>query len=507
MTRTSPNSTMPYHSRPISETEIDSLPLRFVKLEQGEQETFTDVLLQVWFALAQSGSLATLPPVPDIVSFVDDCSFFYLIFHTHPDELKLAPGDRLTSSPSPPPTASSSKTPPRTSPNKRPHPYAHARPQPLSSNDRSLSDEVIGCVYLSYSSSTQSTLDMGIALRPEARGKGFGRAAITKFLRFSFDTLGVHRVVANVFGPSDLNQQQSARESGAVRWIFEKLGFVPEGVQRRAAFSAAEGIWRDVYPLAMLDVDWVRLGGRRPEGRAGITCPFEAMIERHTAEQEEMSEWMEDPGWGQLRRVASTETIKGPDDEEPPIQKPEPRSPSSTSSFTIPSEHDWRSATPSTDADYSLVSHSPPPDYSPAPSDLYSPFATPSDLYSPSAPPSDIYSPSASPSDLYSPVGTPAPFSMIGSPDLDPPLSPGFSITDEEIIELALLSTRVTPYVVGSLPTTPPSVVPTTLPSVPTTPPSVVSSTSPSVFSLQDGDEPLEYWPSDSDFDGSERGR
>ncbi|KAL5637821.1 hypothetical protein ACGC1H_002178 [Rhizoctonia solani] len=462
---------MPYHSRPISEAEIDSLPLRFVKLEQGEQETFTDVLLQVWCALAQSGSLATLPPVPDIISFVDDCTFFYLVFHTHPDELKLAPGDRLTSAPpSPPPKpASPSKT--RSSPNKRPHPHAHARPQasqPISSNHRSpdgsLSDEVIGCVYLSYSPSTQNTLDLGIALRPEARGKGFGRAAVTKFLRFSFDTLGVHRVVANVFGPSDLNQQQSARESGSVRWIFEKLGFIPEGVQRRAAFSVAEGIWRDVYPLAMLDVDWVRLCGRRPEGRTEITCPFEAMIERHMAEQEEMSEWMEDPGWGQLRRVSSTETIKRHTD--PPIQNPEPRSPSTStsSSFSIPSEHDWRSATPSTDWDDSLVSHSPPPDDSigsPSASDLYSPFGP-----SPTTPNSE-----------------PAPFSMIGSPDLDPPLSPGLS-SNEEIIELVLMAARATPYIVDALPTTPPS-----------------------VLSLQDGDEPLDYWPSDSDFDGSERGR
>ncbi|KDN48344.1 hypothetical protein RSAG8_02936, partial [Rhizoctonia solani AG-8 WAC10335] len=388
---------MPYHSRPLSEAEIDSLPLRFVKLEQGEQETFTNVLLQVWFALAESGSLATLPPVPDIVSFVDDCTFFYLIFHTHPDQLKLAPQDRLTSTPpSPPP-----KSP---SPNKRPHPP-----------DSSLSDEVIGCVYLSYAPSAQSTLNIGIALRPEARGKGFGRAAITKFLRFSFDTLRAHRVVANVFGPSEQNQQQSARESGSVRWIFEKLGFVPEGVQRRAAFSPAEGIWRDVYPLAMLDVDWVRLCGRGPKGRTGITCPFEAMIERQTTEQEEMSEWMEDPGWGGLRRVSSTETIKGRDEQ--------PSSPSS--SFTIPSEHDWRSATPSTDLDSTDA------DYS-----------------------------------------------------LDPPLSPGFSSTSNEIIELASLSPSTTPapYIIGPLPTSPQNGI-----------------------VRQDGHEPLDFWPSDSDFDGSER--
>ncbi|KAH7345771.1 hypothetical protein B0J17DRAFT_641103 [Rhizoctonia solani] len=480
---------MPYHSRPISETEIDSLPLRFVKLEQGEQETFIDVLLQVWCALAQSGSLATLPPVPDIVSFVDDCTFFYLIFHTSPSELKFAPKDHLTSTP-PPKVASSSKSP-RSSPNKRPHPYAHARPpnraSPLtedrSSSEDALptSDEIIGCVYLSHSPSTQSALDIGIALRPEARGRGFGRATITKFIRFAFDALGVHRIVANVFGPSDINQQLSARESGSVRWIFEKIGFVPEGVQRRAAFSAAEGIWRDVYPLSMLDVDWVRLCGRQPEGRAGISSPFDAMLERHNTEREEMSEWMDDPSWGRLRRVLSTETIKGQDNQEP-APKTEARTPSpvhSEFSFTVPSEHDWRSVTPSTDLDYSVVSHSPPPDSivsSPPGSDAFN-FSL-----------SDVFSSRINPA---TPNSEPT-FSMIGSPDLEPPLSPGFSTTDDDIIELAPLS---------GLPPAPPSPSP-----APHSEPILIPQRR-SVFRFADGDEPLDFWQSDSDFDGSERGR
>ncbi|CAE6471158.1 unnamed protein product [Rhizoctonia solani] len=494
---------MPYQSRPISDAEIEALPLNFVRLEAGEEELFTDVLLKVWFALAESGSLATLPPVPDVVSFVDDCAIFYLIFHTDPRQLKLAPGDRLTSTPPPesPPSASSSNAPTRASPeraNKRPHPYAHARPQAShfsidhrsDAQDAPASEEVIGCVYLSYSPSTQNTLDIGVALRPEARGRGYGRATITKFLRYSFDTLNVHRVVANVFGPSDIKQQQSARESGTVRWIFEKIGFIPEGVQRRAAFSAAEGIWRDVYPLAMLDVDWVRLGGRSIQGRTGITCPFDAMVERHGAEREEMSEWMSDEGWGRLRRISSTETIRGNEEHptdsttrEPPVPERSPSPIRSESEFTAPSEHEWRSATPSTDVDYSVVSHSPPPDSigSPTGSEAFSAFSL-----------SNANSPRFESVNL--PNVEPTPFSIIGSPDLEPPLSPGFSATSDEIIELAFLvlnsspaSGAAAPYIIG-IPTSP-------------TPTTNAPLTGDNVVTLQGGDEPLELWSSDSEFE------
>ncbi|GAB1522258.1 hypothetical protein RhiTH_005372 [Rhizoctonia solani] len=519
---------MPYQSRPISDAEIEALPLRFVRLEAGEEEVFTDVLLKVWFALAESGSLATLPPVPDIVSFVDDCAIFYLIFHTEPKELKLTPGDLLTSAPilNSPPTASSS-TSTRASPervNKRPHPYAHARPQAsYSSKDYrseqtpSGSEEVIGCVYLSHSSATQNTLDIGIALRPEARGRGYGRATVTKFLRYSFESLNIHRVVANVFGPSDVNQKRSARESGTVRWIFEKIGFVPEGVQRRAAFSAAEGIWRDVYPLAMLDLDWVRLGSRSVQGRTAIIGPFDAMVERHGAEREEMSDWMDDESWGRLRRVSSAETIKGNDEQptDPVSQEPavSERSPSpihpeseSESEFAVPSEHEWRSATPSTDFDYSIVSHSPPPAHSigsPAASDAFSAFSL-----------SNVTSPEFEPIDL--PITEPVPFNMIGSPDLEPPLSPGFSNTSHEAIELASLpalaqdmNASVNTNVDVNMNVDPDSGAPAATPSTadPTpTSPILIPTHSPTpaphnILTLQDVDEPLDFWASDSELD------
>ncbi|KAG8737120.1 hypothetical protein FRC12_017264 [Ceratobasidium sp. 428] len=75
-------------------------------------------------------------------------------------------------------------------------------------------------------------------------------------------------------------------------------------------FSATDGTWRDVHMLAMLDTDWTLMESRTA-GRASISTPWDTLMERHEKEREEMSEWMDDPSWGKLRRIGSTETIKG----------------------------------------------------------------------------------------------------------------------------------------------------------------------------------------------------
>ncbi|QRW10675.1 GNAT family acetyltransferase [Ceratobasidium sp. AG-Ba] len=327
-----------FHQAPPTERAINALPLNFVPASQQWREVFTDTLLSIWVQLAESGSLATLPPVPDIVGFANDCLAFFLIYHTNPPILEHPPGTESASSA---PPESESVSSPRRGSGRRWHPYA----RPSSSTSRTISDRdvivdpfgdqetqnepepqtpnaqvVIGCVYLALSSATHSTVDIGIALRPDARGRGYGRAALAKVTRYAFETLRMHRVVANVFGPS-LGQptavlRAAAKEAGAVCWMFEKFGFTPEGVHRRGGFSASDGQWRDVHVLAMLDTDWILLEGRST-GRAGITTPWDTLMERHEKEREMMSEWMEDPSWGRLRRTGSMETVRAAADSEP----------------------------------------------------------------------------------------------------------------------------------------------------------------------------------------------
>jgi len=304
-----------FQQPPPTEDQISELPLDLVLLtSEHERESFTDELITIWIELAESGSLATLPPVPDIVGFVDDCAAFYLIYHTNLPELKSPPG-AVAETPSPQHDSASRRGSPSKGDSSGDNTgNAKDEEEPPSYFDVSTIRGVIGCVYLSFSSATQNTVDIGIALRPEARGRGYGRAALAKASRHAFETLNVHRIVANIFGSgsgqSNADAKASAKESGTVRWVFEKLGFTPEGVNRRAGFSATDGVWRDVHVLALLDTDWMQLQ-RRGAGRSSITTPWDSMMERHEKERDEMMEWMDDPSWGRLRRVASTETIKG----------------------------------------------------------------------------------------------------------------------------------------------------------------------------------------------------
>ncbi|KAG8704230.1 hypothetical protein FRC08_002350 [Ceratobasidium sp. 394] len=157
-----------YHQPPPTEDEISRLPLDFALLEsEFDRELFTDQLISIWIALAESGSLATLPPVPDIVGFAQGCLAFFLIYHTNTWVLKSPPGTALDSSTEPPPVASTS---PRGSPSKDPLFESLPRNPKLDSSD---TRDVIGCIYLSLSTATQNTVDVGVALPPPSEFESY----------------------------------------------------------------------------------------------------------------------------------------------------------------------------------------------------------------------------------------------------------------------------------------------------------------------------------------------
>lgn len=77
----------------------------------------------------------------------------------------------------------------------------------------------------------------------EDRGRGYGSDSIQALLRFSFDELRLVRVWLDVY---DMNK-------GAQR-VYERVGFVHEGVLRRAAYR--EGVHHDVHRMAVLADEW-----------------------------------------------------------------------------------------------------------------------------------------------------------------------------------------------------------------------------------------------------------
>lgn len=83
-----------------------------------------------------------------------------------------------------------------------------------------------------------------------AQGRGVGEAATRLMLAHAFDDLNLERVHLTVL-----------RDNERALGLYRKLGFVQEGVQRRAAFK--EGRYRDMVMMALLREDFRGTGRPR----------------------------------------------------------------------------------------------------------------------------------------------------------------------------------------------------------------------------------------------------
>ena len=78
---------------------------------------------------------------------------------------------------------------------------------------------------------------------PRFYGRGLGTEASSLALGYAFDVVGVHRVELQVY---DFNPR--------ARHVYEKLGFMHEGMMRDAL--RWDGRWVDCHLMAMLAADW-----------------------------------------------------------------------------------------------------------------------------------------------------------------------------------------------------------------------------------------------------------
>jgi RimJ/RimL family protein N-acetyltransferase len=78
---------------------------------------------------------------------------------------------------------------------------------------------------------------------PDYREQGYGTDAIREFLRFLFDTVGLHRVWLGTY-------EYNAR----ARRVYENLGFVQEGVAREADY--VDGRWVDSVLYGILEEEF-----------------------------------------------------------------------------------------------------------------------------------------------------------------------------------------------------------------------------------------------------------
>ncbi|MBE1531292.1 GNAT family N-acetyltransferase [Actinomadura algeriensis] len=91
-------------------------------------------------------------------------------------------------------------------------------------------------------SPTSYCWNMGIALLPQARGKGYGTEAQRLLARYLFAHTPVHRIDA-----------ETETENVAEQKALERAGFTREGVLRGCVFR--EGAWRDAVTYSLLRTD------------------------------------------------------------------------------------------------------------------------------------------------------------------------------------------------------------------------------------------------------------
>lgn len=105
-------------------------------------------------------------------------------------------------------------------------------------------DRPIGTVGLFELNLADGNAGLGIQIgAAEDRGKGRGTDMLLALLAFGFGSLRLERIWLDVY---DINP--------AARRVYERVGFVHEGTQRRAVFR--EGRFLDVHLMAILADEW-----------------------------------------------------------------------------------------------------------------------------------------------------------------------------------------------------------------------------------------------------------
>ncbi|BDH56724.1 spermidine N1-acetyltransferase [Tsukamurella sp. PLM1] len=108
----------------------------------------------------------------------------------------------------------------------------------------------VGLVELVEINFIHRNCEFQIIVAPAAQGRGYAGTATRKALDYAFRILNLHKVYLFV----DVANEKAAH-------VYEKLGFVREGVQREQYFS--NGAYRDAHAMGLLQRDFLAADSAR----------------------------------------------------------------------------------------------------------------------------------------------------------------------------------------------------------------------------------------------------
>ncbi|MCQ4207209.1 GNAT family N-acetyltransferase [Streptomyces longispororuber] len=112
----------------------------------------------------------------------------------------------------------------------------------LAVTDRA-TGELVGEVVLNEWDPAHRGATFRTLMGPRGRGRGLGTEATGLIVGYGFETAGLHRIQLMAFA-----------DNHRARHVYEKVGFVLEGVHRSSQLR--DGVWQDEVTMAVLADDW-----------------------------------------------------------------------------------------------------------------------------------------------------------------------------------------------------------------------------------------------------------
>ncbi|MDQ4137830.1 MAG: GNAT family N-acetyltransferase [Actinomycetota bacterium] len=109
--------------------------------------------------------------------------------------------------------------------------------------ERVADGRVVGDMYITVKSTENQIIELGWTFHPDAQGQGYASECAAALVRFSFEQLGAHRVMAEL----------DPRNHGSIG-LCERLGMTKEAHFREDLWFKGE--WADTGVYAILDREW-----------------------------------------------------------------------------------------------------------------------------------------------------------------------------------------------------------------------------------------------------------